>query len=260
MQLATVTSYDTSEEYFSPAIEVLIDKSFKGQWSLDTTIDWTQEVVVPPGLDRSVYVNMVSQLYYAEKFTIALIGRLLIELPDFQAKRFLAIQAADEARHARAYHAYLQRLGDIGPINPVIEETFDSALRWQGPIYGLIVAENCMLETEALHQQRRRIETLPCPLFRQLNEHIMRDEGRHSSFGMLYMKDKIAGLGLDDRRVILGWLLGLWESWKRANQNQLETVYTDEGSAVLRTDEATIGEHWTGQLKTLERIGLLPLE
>ncbi|MBM3485293.1 MAG: ferritin-like domain-containing protein [Alphaproteobacteria bacterium] len=66
-------------------------------------------------MGRADYVGIVSQLLHGEIAAEALCARLLGRLPPGPQRRFLATQAADEARHRVLYTAYLARLGDIVP-------------------------------------------------------------------------------------------------------------------------------------------------
>ena len=47
-------------EFYDPDIEALILKSHDQQWAVHTRIDWTQSIVIPNGLARSVYADMVA--------------------------------------------------------------------------------------------------------------------------------------------------------------------------------------------------------
>lgn len=192
-------------EFFNPSIELLIAKAEAQQWAIATALDWSLPVIVPPGVSPDDYIDMVSQLYHAEIVTIDLCARLIREVPDFQARRFLCTQLADEARHARAYALYIEKLGTLRPINGRLAAIFAKADEWSGSYCGLIVALNVLLEGEAINQQAKRIKTSPCPLFRALNSQIMRDESRHSAFGHLYMKEKLPALAPGERAQILAW-------------------------------------------------------
>ena len=66
----------------------------------------------------AVYVDMVSQLYWAERVALEVLARMRRELPEACARDFLETQLADEARHAELYLAYLSRAGELAPLDP----------------------------------------------------------------------------------------------------------------------------------------------
>jgi hypothetical protein len=248
--------YRPHEEVFDARLEALINKAFKNQWAIDSEIDWKLDPVLPTGIDRTMYIDMVSQLYYSEEATIALLGRMLRDVPDLQAKRYLCTQAADESRHAQAYRAYLERLGDIAPINEGLKAIFDAGLSWSGEPCGMIVALNICLEGEALKQQHKRIETLPCPLFKQVNEAIVVDEARHSAFGQIYLKTHLSTITDDAKRAILLWIGSLWQLWSQANEGRYKPDPTNPAAAVLQTPPEELEQRWVERAKVFEDIGL----
>lgn len=241
------------EAYHSSQLEQLVNRAYEAQWSAEKRIDWAAATQLPEGLKVDDYADMISQLYYAEVLTIEVCSRLIQEVPDFQAKRFLCTQLADEARHAQAYKTYLDRFGGLRPVDPGLKATFDSGLAWRGNYCALVVALHVILEGEALHQQRKRIDTLPCPVFAQVNSEIIRDESRHAAFGILYMRDKLVELTPADRMQIMNWIQSIWGNWEKANRNR----YPDAGAAVLRTSEDDLNRHLADQLLRLKKVGMV---
>jgi hypothetical protein len=231
-------------------LTALIANSQSHQWAPEERIDWSEPVVPPEGLALGVYVDMVSQLYYAEEATLQVCSRMIAELPEMQAKLYVCLQVADEARHAGVYRSYLEKLGDIRPIDRGLKDVFDAALAFDGPAFGLVAALNVLMEHEALRQQQRRIETLPCPLFRQINQAIVQDESRHAAFGVIYLDATLPGRSAEEKGAVGDWLRELWRLWREANRDR----YTQEGEGVLRLDQAELqsrGRHVTGLLRQL---------
>lgn len=245
--------FDLQAKQKSLALQALIDNAFKEQWAPESKIDFNQDVVVPNGIDGRTYIDMVSQLFYAEEATISIIGKMLNTVPDFQAKQYLCTQAIDEARHAQIYKSYLEKLGDIAPINEGLKSVLESGLNWQGSYCGSVVALNIVMEGEALQQQSKRIETLPCPLFKQINQAIIRDEARHAAFGRVYMREKLPLLCNDEKVEIVGWIKSLWGGWARANEGR----YAIDGASILRTEGIELDQHWQFQAKIFKDIGLV---
>ena len=241
------------QTYYSERLERLICKAQNSQWATDTGVNWNQQPVIPDGVSVDVYLDMMSQLYHVEIYVVELCARLIGVVPDLQAKRFLATQVHDEARHVQAYAKYIQLFGDILPINDRLRALFDGALAWNGSYLGWIVAVNVLLEGEALNQQNMRIRTLPCPIFREMYSRITLDESRHTGFGVLYLTDKVPSLDASERNAILAWVSSLWRGWEQANEGR----YPDESARVLRTTSAELRSRFAEQLKTLKRIGLI---
>lgn len=215
-------------------------------------LDWSAAVQLPEGVRAEVYVDMVSQLYWAERVALEVLERMRRELPEAEASAFLATQSDDEARHAAIYLAYLQRLGELAPRDPGLGEVFDAAMQWNGPAWGRVVALNVMMEHEALHQQKRRIATLPCPLFKQVNRQIADDESRHAAFGVLYLEHAVPRAADDEKAEVMRWLGQLWGLWQKANHGR----YQAEGEEVLRLDTDELEHRGRRVSATLAALGL----
>lgn len=243
-------------ESYDCDIEALILKSHNQQWSVDTRIDWNLPIVIPEGMERSLYADMVSQLYYAEEAALQLCARLILELPELQAKMYVCAQAADEARHAQAYRMYAERLGGLAPITDDMRAIFETGLAWDGPAWGLVAAMNIVLEREALGQQKRRIRQLPCPLFREINQAIIIDETRHCRFGWLYLRSVIPSVSEAEKREVLAWLSGLWKRWCGSHVHR----YTISGSEILHLRQDELAHSWNARMRLFARLGLATRE
>ncbi|MEO8965597.1 MAG: ferritin-like domain-containing protein [Gammaproteobacteria bacterium] len=241
-----------SHSYHSQPLQQLIEKSEKLGWSI-SEINWDQIPIVPMGVTQPDYIDMISQLYHAELFTLKICARLITEVPDFQAIRFICAQMNEEARHAQAYATYIAMLGKMNPINEKLATVFSKALTWQGSYCGLIVALNVVMESEALNQQRKRIETLPCPIFKEINSRIISDEARHSGFGFMYLKDKLPLLAQSGKTKIIKWIESLWSDWKIANEDR----YIFDGAEILRTSNEELDSRLKIQHRVFEKIGLI---
>ena len=215
-------------------------------------IDWWTPVVTPNGVRTEVYVDMVSQLFWAEQVALDGLARMTAELPEPEVRAFLATQVVDEDRHAQVYRGYLERLGDMRPLDPGLGEVFDEATAWDGPAWGRVAALNVLMEHEALHQQHHRIANLPCPLFKEINTRIAADESRHAGFGVLYLEHVVPKASEDDKAYVMSWLGRLWELWRAANKGR----YQAEGEHVLRLDAAELEQRGKRVAATLASLGL----
>ncbi len=119
-------------------LSALITRAEAGGWDPDRAIDWSRRPRRPPLIPPRLYRILVSQLYHGERATLAMCERLMRELPDAGARRFVATQAADETRHAQVYARYLDGIGGMAPTDDAVQRTFDAALAWDGPWQGLV--------------------------------------------------------------------------------------------------------------------------
>ena len=78
-------------------------------------IDWTRPPQLPPRFRRRTAARAITQYYRGEIGTAAACDLLRARLVLPAAREFLALQAADERRHAGLYRAYLERIGGIDP-------------------------------------------------------------------------------------------------------------------------------------------------
>lgn len=239
-------------ESYSQRLQDLIDISFSQQIDYENSIDWKQSITIPNEINLKTYIDMVSQLYYAEEATISIIAKIINQVPDLQAKQYLCTQAIDEAKHSQVYKKYLNILGDIAPINESLKHVLDEGLSWNGNYCASIIALNVIMEGEAIKQQQKRIETLPCKLFNQINTLIIRDEARHAAFGKIYMKQKLPELCSEEKHKILAWICSLWSHWTASNKGR----YSIDGGNILRTADVELEHRWNEQMMTLKNIGL----
>ncbi len=233
-------------------MQTLVANGQRGQWE-DTDIDWDQQIVLPRWLPKKVHLAAVSQLYHGEIVTERLCRRLLTELAEPQARNFLETQIADESRHVRVYEAYLRRLGDIAPMDPAVETAFQGGLSWPGAYHALIVASHVVLEGEALRLQQEFSHSFPCPLFRQINIMISRDEARHIAFGKVFLRAKLAAISHDERLAIYRWVKSLWSEVARATIGR----YSGRSAVVMHVGKKLLNERWDRHRPVLEEIGLI---
>ena len=231
-------------------LDDLIARAEAGAWDPARDIEWSGGPVRPRLLPLALYRSLVSQLYHGERATLAVCERLDREIPDPRARRFLAAQSADEARHATVYALYLERIGGIARPDPALRRSFEAALDWDGPWQGLVVASHVLLESEAVRLLQRSPFMYSCPLLRRINRRVVRDEARHLAFGRLYLARRMAEISLYERRRIHHWVHGLWH----------ETVYARRGplSVLTAVNRAALRGVWRDHEETLRSVGLIP--
>jgi len=193
------------------ALGDLAAKGECAQWTADELMDGGRPTI-PQWVPAALYTALVSQFYFGELATLRLCRRLIERIGDADAGRCLAVQIADEERHARVYRTYLERLGDIAQPEPTVAAVYERALAWPGPPEAMVAAFNIVLEGEALRTLDDLDGWLPCPWFRRINARVSRDEARHFAFGRFYLSAALPGLGRDQRLEIHSWLKGLWDA------------------------------------------------
>ena len=231
-------------------IEALTTRAADAAWDPDSAIDWGMRPARPRLVPPALYRTLVSHLFHGECATMAMCERLGRELPDAAARSFIAQQAEDEARHARTYARYLDALGGIAPIDGVVESTFAKALAWRGPWQGLVVAANIVLESETVRLLQRSPNIFSCPLLRDINALVARDEARHLAFGRLYLRPHIAELSAGERTHIYDWIRALWH----------ECVYAWRFPVSVLTwvNRPALAHMWQRHDRALGEIGLIP--
>ena len=234
----------------SRRLEALIAKAEAAPWTPDETIAWSVEPVRPRFLSPARYRAMVSQLYHGECAALSICKRLMNEVPDAQAVRFLATQVADERRHAQAFERYLDAFGGVAPVDPGLGGAYARALEWDGPWQGLAVAANVVLEAEAVRLLQRSPRLFSCPQLQEINDLVTQDEARHLAFGRIFLERHLKTLSPEERRHIYDWVLGLWR----------QCIYTPRGgllSLVIKIKGRSLQRLWQAHNTALCQIGLV---
>ncbi len=234
-------------------LRTLALNSRQRQWTADQDINWNQDIVRPNWLLRRFHGAMISQFRHGELITIKICRHLLDVVTEPGVKELLIQQIADEERHAEVYRRYLEKLGDAAPLDPSLAHAVERIIQWQGSYLGLIVAVHVLLEGEALRTLQDLSDEMPCPLFSQMNKLIVRDEARHVAFGKVYLRQRLANLGLDERMAIYRFVKLLW--CESTGGMFLEFRITGIVTQSLR--RRWVNEGWLQHRRSLTDIGLL---
>ena len=222
-----------------------------GQWSAAEDIDWHPEPCLPLWITHAQLRGAISQLYHGEIATGQMCRRLLSNLEPGPARDCMAFQLADEERHAEAYGRYLDRLGGIAPMEGSLASALDAATEGPAGTLGALVAFNVLVEGEVLRLQDTLAQFLPCPLLREINRLIARDEARHVAFGRIYLTEALAALSPDSRGRLYDWVHGLWH-----DASQTALAKRSQNVAVRRVVKQWLGNGWSHHEAALTRIGL----
>ena len=168
----------------------LYTKATAEQWDAETDLDWSADIILPPGyperLGREMRARMLSQFYYGEQGAFLLCSQLVDRVPDMEGRMYLATQVVDEARHVEAFGRYLEVLGLYTPMNPWLRELLET-LQACDSVIEQIIGMQVMVEGLALDVFTDMRQNTPCLLLRDLLYRVKQDEARHVAFGLTYL-------------------------------------------------------------------------
>jgi hypothetical protein len=231
----------------------LAAKARAGQWSAADDIDWRRPPRLPPWITRDQARAAISQLYHGEIATSRMCRTLLDEFEPGPARQCLEFQITDELRHAEAFKRYLESLGGVADMHKNLAWALEAAGHGPAGPLGAMVAFHVVVEGEVLRVQDSLSRLLPCPLLKQINRRVARDEARHVAFGRIYLTQALADLSTDARSRLHGWVHDLWR------QTTDLTLAESAGSgAVQRILRSWLRGGWRHHEAALHQIGLAP--
>tara|TARA_Y100000780_G_C13640652_1_gene400347 strand:- start:199 stop:1251 length:1053 start_codon:yes stop_codon:yes gene_type:complete len=209
----------------------------------------------------------ISQFLHGEQGALLVASQLCSCAPTYNAKLYAASQTFDEARHVEAFNKYLQtRLYHMWPIGNALKGLLDKILtdpRWDLKFIGMQI----IIEGLALAAFQTIREVTKDPVLKQMIGYIIRDEARHVTFGIHYLKDFVQTLTkeqqLDRARFALEACtvsrnrLKSYDVWDKygfdrdyTEEYQQDNVFSTQFQDIL----------FTRIMPNLKRIGLLPDE
>ncbi len=223
------------------------------QWDADSAIAWERGPRLPFWVSRDKACDAVSQLYHGEVATSRMCRTLLHDINDDAIRHCLGFQLRDERRHAAVYARYLNGLGRIAPMNDDLRRALTAA--HDGPLHPVstILAFHVIVEGEVLRQQEMLARLLPCPLLRQINRLVARDEARHVAFGKIYLQAALADVPRETRAELYTWLHGIWRQATAFAENDRPRRNALEHAALVR-----LRGGWRHHDIALRRIGISP--
>jgi hypothetical protein len=169
----------------------------------------------PFWLTRKRHALVASQLLHGERAALDAAERLRAHIPQ-GARAAFDMQISDERRHVDAQLRYCAMLGDDLPASPALAEALAFLTRPDLPPAALALANNLLLEEEALYIHRALADAIKCPVLAALGRAIDRDEHRHVLLGRLILPGLLAPLGAEERRAIYRMLRAAWFAVARA--------------------------------------------
>jgi hypothetical protein len=215
-----------------PSEAELYEKLKAFQWNASTEIDWSRPIqnyseeayqAVKQHIGREDFDRLraeqraytFTQLFFGEQAALALCAQLLNLLPEMESKFCLAGQIMDEARHTEVFGRYLEKLGAEARVSPPLEELVGTLLECQYPDEK-IVGMQIFLEGIAVGIFQRFQTDSPDPLMRDILQLVLRDESRHSGFGVIYLADRYRDASAAERNRIENFVTRLWRLFHHA--------------------------------------------
>jgi hypothetical protein len=212
-QVTTLWKFDYETNV--KALRDLYEVAKREQWNAATDIPWNLEIdphgdILARRQDPSAELDVVralpekkqtelaihnaawilSQFLHGEQGALLCCGQLVEAVPDIDGKLYAATQVVDEARHVEVFHRYIQRLDRVYPIDPTLQTVLNAILEadlWQMKCVGMQV----IVEGLAMGSFKIMKEESNDPLLKSIVELTARDEARHVSYGLIYMKDEL---------------------------------------------------------------------
>jgi len=234
-------------------MQALADKAERAQWQAADVAGWDEKAGLPWWPPRTFCAAIVSQLYHGELATLKMCHRLLAEIEGPEVRRCLELQIIDEERHARVFLDYLETIGSLQSIDPVLARAYDKALACPAGPVGLVAAFNIILEGEALYALDYLAGWIKCPLFRRIMAQVSKDEARHLAFGRIYLSATLGSLSPGQRQDLYGWLKELWHDTALG----VLARFAIPGFVLRRRCRTWAKTGWADQHRVLNSVGLV---
>ena len=131
----------------------------------------------------------LSNFVHGEQGALLVASQLVTCAPTEEAKLYAASQTFDEGRHVEVYVKYLHdRIGYMYGVDKNLKALLDKVLtdpRWDLKFIGMQI----VIESLALAAFEMMAELSFDPVLKQVTGYVMRDEGRHVGFGVIFLEE-----------------------------------------------------------------------
>ncbi len=216
------------------ALEKLYSKAKRGQWNVETDLDWSIDVdrdkvsrhlleTMPQvrafqeaaagdrtcpmhGWSDDQFAELaweyqtygLSQFLHGEQGALVCTAKITEQVPWIEAKYYAATQVMDEARHVEVFDRYLtEKVRDSYVCNGHLLLLLDDIIRddrWDMTYMGMQI----MVEGLALASFGYLAAATEEPLLKKLLRYVMSDEARHVAFGVLSLKEAYAEMSAQE--------------------------------------------------------------
>lgn len=139
-----------------------------------------------PEREKNAIMHVFSIIYYGEIVAMIVAAQLLEIVDDFDAKKVLAAQVIEEAKHATAYQKYLSYLGKLPPIEPHSRFVLDDIMKTESKALKMIGMQ-LLVENIAFNLFTAVKQISPDPVLKHLLEYIAMDEAKHVGLARKYL-------------------------------------------------------------------------
>ena len=189
-----VADLDTKSQIWSDLAPKLYAQAAANQWDPATAIDWGAAVGLPDEVEAAV-VQVMTYLVENEQAALLVPARFLGRIhPHYrETAQFLAVQAADEARHIEVFsrRALLVKgqfgtsgAGGRASLQTLLDEHEFSVASFLLSVLG---------EGTFLHLLAFIAAHAPDPVTAQVCQLALQDEARHVAFGLAHLEEQLRG-------------------------------------------------------------------
>jgi hypothetical protein len=230
------TSFDAVYNWhYEPEIDqlrTLYANALDRQWIAMRDLDWSQEIdkqafadtrvgmipvqetsywqTLPPEtrweISRRSAAFLLSNFLHGEQGAMMVAAQLVNAVPHMDGKFYAATQTLDEARHVEVFAAYIDKLDEVQDIAPSLKLLLDDVLAtddWKKKAVGMQV----VTEGLALYSFRDMRNQTKEPLLKQLLTNVVRDEARHTGYGIKYLNAVVPTLSDTEKAEIEDYAL-----------------------------------------------------
>ncbi len=213
----------TAHHYWDPGDKAYIDFETPFDIANDTIIarEYIPELncAVKDRLDERAQIElanestrfMISSLLHGEQGALALSANLCEVLLDPGAQECATNQVREEARHVRAFTAYIQsRFGTPVAAGSALREILKEILV-APEIYKKLVGMQLIVEGFAMGACAMLYNRARDPALRRLAQLVMTDEAFHHKFGQIWAEDTVPTLAERDHEMIETWAANIFQ-------------------------------------------------
>lgn len=151
---------------------------------------------------KEAIMKIFSIIYYGEIVAMIVASQLLEMVDDFDAKKVLAAQVIEEAKHATAYQRYLSYLGKIPEIELHSKRILDDIMKTKNKVLKMIGMQ-LLVENVAFNLFTAVKQVSPDPVLRDLLGYIAMDEAKHVGLARKYLPQLINQISFKEHIYII---------------------------------------------------------
>lgn len=267
---------DTAYSEVGPVARRLLRETIKESGARDGMIDWSRGVDrenpaqmpdetigiygsplwrrLSPAEQRELRRHsqsfIISQSFQGAQTTLLCAARLIQIAPIHDVKRYAALQAADDARHADLYKRLMSEFGLVYPPKSELRGLIRSALlldRWDV----LLLAVNVLLKNISVATIQLIRDMSAASVTRQVNAVVMLEQSRHAAFGREVLAGHFPELSEEQRKpaedLLIDWSRGLFERLPLTTEvteafghNADDTVPAQDASEIINMFRAVL--------------------